>query len=110
MTVQYSIDGKVGVMTVAGRMDAESAPQFEEACAASIRDGAANLVVDVAELQYVSSMGLRSFLTVAKMLQKAGGKMPLCGMKGLVKEVFDLTHLTPLFPMFDSTQAAIESL
>jgi anti-anti-sigma factor len=55
-------------------------------------------------------MGLRSFLSFAKILQKSGGKMALCGMKGLVKEVFDLTHLTPLFPMFDSVEAAIESM
>jgi anti-anti-sigma factor len=110
MTVQCSIDGKIGIVKVAGRMDAESAPQFEEACAACLRDGAAHLVMDLADLQYVSSMGLRSFLSVAKMLQKTGGKMPLCGMKGLVKEVFDLTHLTSLFPLYDSTQEAVQTL
>ena len=100
----------MAVVTVSGRMDAESAPQFDQACQAAIDGGATHLVVDLADLQYVSSMGLRSFLSLAKTLQKAGGKLPLCGMKGLVKEVFDLTHLTPLFPMFDSTEAAIAGL
>ena len=110
MTVESSSKGAVAVVKISGRMDAESAPQFDQACQAALAGGATHLVVDVAELQYVSSMGLRSFLSVAKTLQKAGGKMPLCGMKGMVKEVFDLTHLTALFPMFDSVEAAIASL
>lgn len=110
MTVECSGRGAVAVVKVAGRMDAESAPRFDQACQTAMDGGAAHIVVDVADLQYVSSMGLRSFLSFAKALQKAGGTMPLCGMRGLVKEVFDLTHLTPLFPMFDSTEAAIESI
>jgi anti-anti-sigma factor len=110
MTIESSSRGKVAVIRVAGRMDAESAPQFDQACQAAIDGGAAHLVLGLAEIQYVSSMGLRSFLSAAKTIQKSGGKMLLCGMKGLVKEVFDLTRLTPLFPMFDSTEAAIESI
>jgi anti-anti-sigma factor len=110
MTVECSRRGAVAVVKAAGRMDAESASQFDQACQGAIDGGAKHLVVDLADLQYVSSMGLRSFLSFAKILQKSGGKMALCGMKGLVKEVFDLTHLTPLFPMFDSVEAAIESM
>jgi anti-anti-sigma factor len=57
-----------------------------------------------------SSMGLRSFLTVAKTLQSKGGTLMLCGMTGMVKEVFDMTHLTPLFPLFESPEAALRTL
>jgi len=110
MTIECSTSGKVALVKLAGRMDAEAAPQFDQACQAAIDGGAAHIVVDAADLQYVSSMGLRSFLSAAKALQKTGGRMALVGMKGLVKEVFDLTNLTPLFPAFDTPEAAIESL
>jgi anti-anti-sigma factor len=110
MTIECTKEETATVVKVAGRMDAESAPQFEQACEECIRDGAKNLAVDVAELKYVSSMGLRSFLMIAKALQSRGGKMMLCGLRGVVKEVFDMTHLTALFPVFDSTAAAIASI
>jgi anti-anti-sigma factor len=110
MTIECTKEGAAIVVRVAGRMDAESAPQFQSACEQCIREGAIHLAVDVAELQYVSSMGLRSFLIVAKALQSGGGTMMLCGLRGMVKEVFDMTHLTSLFPVFDTTSAAIATV
>jgi anti-anti-sigma factor len=110
MTIECSKQGAATVVKVSGRMDAESAPEFEEACQQCMRAGAKFIAVDVADLTYVSSMGLRSFLVIAKALQPLGGKMMLCGLRGMVKEVFDMTHLTQLFPVFDSTAAAVASV
>ena len=110
MTLQWSSQGSVAVVRVAGRMDAASAPQFEQACRDSIRGGTTRLLADLADLQYVSSMGLGSFLSIAKTMQSSGGALMLCGMKGLVKEVFDMTRLTPLFPVFDSAETALKSV
>jgi anti-anti-sigma factor len=110
MTVDCSRQGNVAVVTVTGRMDAESAPQFEKACEELLKDGVTHLAVGVAELHYVSSMGLRSFLVLAKQTKAKDGVVMLCGMKGFVKEVFDMTHVTQLFPLFDSTDAAVQSI
>src|ERR1700732_2772454 len=57
------------VFLVSGRMDAETAPQFEQQCRVCIAEGHAGLVVDLGELTYISSMGLRSFVSVAKTLR-----------------------------------------
>lgn len=110
MTIECNKQGAVVIVKVAGRMGAESAPQFEQVCRDSIRDGAAHLVVDLAGLEYVSSMGLRSFLNVAKAGQYKTNAMLLCGMTGLVKQVFDMTHLTPLFAVYESTEAGLQSI
>jgi anti-anti-sigma factor len=110
MTVDCSRQGKIAVVTIAGRMDAESAAQFEAPCEELLKDGVTHFVVGMSELQYVSSMGLRSFLVLAKQTKGKGGSVLLCGMKGFVKEVFDMTHVTQLFPLFDSTDAALQSI
>jgi anti-anti-sigma factor len=110
MTIESSRQGKVAVVTLGGRMDAESAPLFETACEEFLKDGVTHLVVGMAGLQYVSSMGLRSFLIYAKQTKAKGGAVILCGMKGFVKEVFDMTHVTQLFPLFDTTEAAVQSI
>ena len=88
-------------------MDAENAPQFEEKCTACIAEGLTGLVVDLGELTYVSSMGLRSFLSVAKTLQDKGGALRMCRLRGLVKQVFQITGLLDLFSVYESVDAAL---
>ena len=109
MNIETSRQGSVAVMSLSGRLDAESAPRFETAGEALFQDGVTRLVVGMANLQYVSSMGIRSFLVLAKQAKSKGGTVVLCGMKGFVKEVFDMTHVTQLFPLFDTTDAALQS-
>jgi anti-sigma B factor antagonist len=100
------VAGKV-VLLVAGRMDAENAPEFEKSCQSWIGQGITNLVVDVGDLDYVSSMGLRSFMSIGKILQDKGGKLRICRQKGLVKQVFEITRLNSMFPPHESVDAAL---
>jgi anti-anti-sigma factor len=95
------------VLLVSGRMDAENAPQFEQKCNASIAEGLTILVVDLGELAYISSMGLRSFVSVAKTLQGKGGALRICRMNGLVKQVFEITGLIRIFPVYESIESAL---
>jgi anti-anti-sigma factor len=95
------------VLMVSGRMDAENAAQFEERCKECIAEGHVRLVADLSGLTYVSSMGLRSFLSVAKTLQGKGGDLRLCGMKGLVKQVFEITGLMQAFSVYESVESAV---
>lgn len=95
------------VLLVSGRMDAENAPQFEQQCRACIAEGLTGLVVDLGELRYVSSMGLRSFIAVAKTLQDKGGALRICRLSGLVKQVFEITGLLGFFPVYESVEAAL---
>lgn len=110
MNIESRREGNAGVVTVSGRMDAESAPQFESVCEELLKSGASHVVVGMADLQYVSSMGLRSFLVIARQAQAKGGGVLLCGMKGFVKEVFDMTHVTQLFPLYETTDSAVQSI
>lgn len=98
------------VIAVKGRMDAENSHEFQKACEEWVARGATHLLLDLSGLQYVSSMGLSCFLAVAKMLQAKSGSVILCRLQGLPKQVFELTHLIGLFPVYDSMDAALASL
>jgi anti-anti-sigma factor len=100
------ISGRV-VLAVSGRMDAENAGQFEGKCQECIAEGHTILVADLSGLTYISSMGLRGFLAVAKTLQAKGGALRLCCMKGLVKQVFEITNLMPIFNVSESVESAV---
>lgn len=110
MKIESRREGKAAIVTVSGRMDAESAPAFDAAGEELLKDGATHVVVEMADLQYVSSMGLRSFLLLARQTKAKGGSVHLCGMKGFVKEVFDMTNVTQLFPLHESVDSAVQSL
>jgi anti-anti-sigma factor len=95
------------VLTVSGRMDAENADQFQEKCQDCIAEGRTSLVVDLGGLAYISSMGLRSFLSVGKALQGKGGALRLCCLKGLVKQVFEITGLMQAFLVYETVESAV---
>jgi len=110
MTIEPTELDKAVLLKVSGRMDAENAHQFEQACDHWISLGAKHLIADLEGLQYVSSMGLRGFLAIAQKLQSASGSLVLCGLHGLPRQVFEMTRLIGLFPVFETTQQAIRTL
>jgi anti-anti-sigma factor len=98
------------VVKVSGRMDAENANRFQRACEEWIARGETHILVELSELQYVSSMGLSCFLAVAKALQAKAGSVALCQLQGLPRQVFEMTRLIGLFRVYDTTDAALTSL
>ena len=110
MNIEPTELDKATVLKVVGRMDAENADDFQKACDQWIAKGARNLIADLDGLQYVSSMGLRSFLAVAQKLQSLSGSLILCGLHGLPRQVFEMTRLLSLFPVYDNVQQAVATL
>ena len=101
---------KAVLLKISGRMDAENSHEFEDACQRWITQGSKHLIADLEGLQYVSSMGLRSFLSVAQKLQSSSGSLILCGLHGLPRQVFEMTRLIGVFPVFETPEQAIATL
>ena len=108
--MEISIDkqSKAVIVGVKGRMDAVTAPAFEDAMADHIATGASLFVFDCSALEYISSAGLRSLLTMAKTLQTRDGELVLAALQDVVREVFDIAGFGTIFSVFDSTDAALE--
>jgi len=86
-----------GVLTLypQGHIDSKNAAGFErEALAAADDAQAASVVVDAAELAYVSSAGLRVFMKLAK---RANGTLQVLNASQDVYEIFEVTGFTSLF-------------
>ncbi len=107
VTIESTQNGANVVLKVIGRMDAGNAQAFEEACTSWVNRGSKILIIDMSELAYVSSMGLRSLVMVGKLLQTKGGTLRLSALTGLVKQVFEITRLSSVFPMHDTVDAAL---
>lgn len=97
MDIRIDRDGNDMVVSILGRMDAVTAPDFDQQVGNWIADGEKRFVVDLSELEYISSAGLRSMLSMAKKLKQNQGALALCGLKGVVKEVFDVSGFSSIF-------------
>lgn len=83
-----------GTLTVAlvGRLDTTTAPLLETALKTSL-DGVGELIFDLAELEYISSAGLRVLLSSQKVMNQQG-TMVVRNVSEAVMEVFDITGFT----------------
>lgn len=92
-----------------GRMDSSNSREFEEKIVGLIQNGKTRMIVDCAELQYISSAGLRVFLMAAKQLTMAKGKLVLSSLNDDVRQVFNLTGFSSIFEIRDSREDAMKS-
>ncbi len=93
MEIVKKSEGTKLTITLKGRLDTVTAPQLEGELALT---GVEEVLFDISGLDYVSSAGLRLFLSVQKTMAKQG-KMTISGAQPVVKEVFDMTGLSDVF-------------
>ncbi|MBR2885813.1 MAG: STAS domain-containing protein [Clostridia bacterium] len=91
MNINKSANGTELTMAIVGRLDTVTAPEFEAELKASI-GGVESLILDLAELEYTSSAGLRIILMAQKTMNKQG-KMIVKNVNESVMEVFDITGM-----------------
>jgi len=96
--------GGAMVVSVTGRVDAVTAPEFEKGLSALIAGGDHLLVLNLNGLEYISSAGLRSILITAKQLKAKDGKVLFAGLKGPVKDVFKISGFGSLFKIFETEE------
>ena len=91
-------DTPEGVLIVAnGRLDTVSAVDFEKALSVLKGKNSLNLIIDCSGLSYISSTGLRIFLSLQKEVNVANGRLKILNMSEIIKEIFDMTGLSQLF-------------
>lgn len=98
------------VVSVAGRLDTGTAPEFESKCQAWLNEGNVRVILDLSGLEYISSAGLRSVISTAKRAKGGGGALILSGATGLVQEVLAVSGFDRLLPTFGSVENALDSL
>ena len=86
-------DGKL-TLKVAGRLDTNTSPELSDKLSC---DGVTSVVFDFAELEYISSAGLRVLIAAQKDMMSVGGKVVIMNPNGIVKGVLDMTGLSGVF-------------
>jgi stage II sporulation protein AA (anti-sigma F factor antagonist) len=110
MELTTRLEGRTLVVSLSGKLDAVTAPQFEQKVRDLIEAGNLQVVVDFEQVDYISSAGLRALLVMNKLLASRGGKACLAHVQGHVRSVFDMSGFATIFAMHDSLPAAVAAL
>ena len=95
MTIEKIQNGTELTIKLEGRLDTITAPILE-AELKSCLVGITALVFDLAQLEYVSSAGLRTLLMAQKTMNRLG-TMKVINVCEEVQEIFDITGFTDIF-------------
>ena len=95
MTTQSQRNDATLVITAAERIDSANAQKFYDELDATIEPTDKVVILDMAELTYISSAGLRVILQTARTLQRQNARFALCSLSGTVREVFEISGFDP---------------
>lgn len=94
------------LVTLAGRLDTNTHAELDDALAPLLASKIHSLVLDLAELNYISSAGVRSIFKARKALAGHGGKVLVARLQPQIQKVFDVVKAVPLEEIFSSVAEA----
>jgi anti-sigma B factor antagonist len=101
---------RCAVIEVSGRIDSATAPQLAGVLDDLTDQGQCNLVLDMGDVDFVSSAGLRVLINTQKTCQRLNrGKVVLAKVPEPIYEAFDLAGFVPLFDFYDQVIDAVGS-
>jgi len=110
MELKTEYDGDLMIVTPAGRIDGSNAFDFQTAIDNAMADHDAGVIMDLSELTYISSAGLRVVLLLAKTINTRGAKLALCSLSESIMSVFQISGFDRIIPISDDKADAVASV
>jgi len=110
MEVRITRNDDVITANVSGRIDGSNAHEFASTLKNAITSRDRALIMDIGDLHYISSAGLRAILMTAKTLQSRKSRFALCSMSGQIREIFEVSGFDKIISIYDSQAEACAAL
>lgn len=94
-----SLENGIRCVRLDGRLDLKGTQEIEKEFSAEVAEKKETVLVDMAQVEFIASIGIRMFLSNVKALKSIGQKMILFGLQPLVEEVFKLSGLHAIIPI-----------
>ena len=103
MEIRKNFDGSSLTVNLVGRLDAGTAFELDKDMSATL-NGIKSLTVDLADLEYISSAGLRTLLKIQRRMDKQGS-MKIIRVRENVREVLDMTGFSNFLTIEENKRA-----
>ncbi len=97
----------VTVFALEGRVDTQGAADMDTALEAAVSEGKNKMVLDMAEVNYISSAGLRTLADIVTRNREAGGDLKLVAVNRKVLRVLRIIGFDRFFTLYDTVEEAI---
>lgn len=101
MKLQIESNEKTLIGTLSGRLDTAASAQFAKDMEPLVENADKKIILDCSDLEFISSSGLRLFLTIRKASIARGGDVILRHVSAEIKQVFTITGFVSLFKFED---------
>jgi anti-anti-sigma factor len=101
--------GKNVIVRLSGRLDITQSDEVESLLSKDVQSGEGDMIINLAQISYISSSGIRIFVGMVRELGRQNRKLKLCNITPPVKKVFDVVELLDLFEVFATEEEAITS-
>jgi len=96
----------VSLMKVRGRVDSETAPELDDALTKLLQDNKNKIVLNLGDVNYMSSAGLRAMVKALKDAQKSGGDVRLASVSQPIEVILRTVGMMQMFKMFSTSEEA----
>jgi len=107
MDIACSKEGSVDVVTLSGRLDAQTSGSVEERLNELLDAGTDAVIVDMSSVDYISSAGLRVLLAATK---KKKERLRIAGIQPRVEQVISIAGLAAIFHLEATREEALRAL
>lgn len=98
----------IQVIAITGRVDVISANDLEVFLNDTVGNNS-KMVFDLSDTEYISSSGLRVFLSALKMIKKRNGEMKLASLQPVIRNILDISGLSNIFAIYHNIKDAMDS-
>ena len=107
MNITERVENDVTVFVLEGRIDTEGAVDMDLALEAAVSEGKHKMVLDMAQVNYISSAGLRTLADIVSRNREAGGDLKLVAVNRKVLRVLRIIGFDRFFTLYDTVEEAI---
>ncbi len=105
---QEPLEHDVWLISVGGRLDQESTTEFENEVINILAEGRTRLLVDLSQVTYVNSGGLRCLVTIWRQAREKSGDVCLVNINENIDQVFSMVGFDKVFNIFDDLDSALD--
>jgi anti-sigma B factor antagonist len=101
------------VLQVSGRLDQDTCDAFRGDLMKHVdtaAPGAGGIVLDLSQMEYVSSAGLRCFMLASRQAKTHQARIFVAALQPMVKEIFDISHFNLVFQVFPTVREALAAV
>lgn len=110
MEIAEKNNGDICIITISGRIDAVTSKDVEAKLDGAIEERKEKIIINLAKVDYISSVGLRVLLAALKKQRQNQGSLQLASLQPFVQNIFKITGLDKVFQIFPTEEAAFQSM